>query len=128
MKKAILLLLTLALTLGSLPLSAVALTATPLEIPAEVETWERDGVTYTVLRAPEDFSKIVDGGNYILAADVDFGGKETDYLISLSGTVLLEGNCHSITGYTLKGEGDVATFNVKTGAGLTIRNLTLGSA
>ncbi|MBE6634426.1 MAG: hypothetical protein E7620_08830, partial [Ruminococcaceae bacterium] len=125
MKRTLIWVLTLAMLLGCLPVVAAA-----SEIPAEASTYERDGVTYTVIRTGEEFiQKLTAPGNYILGADVDFGGKSFSSAVTLTkGTYVIDGNGFTVKGYSLAGDGDVSLFGVSTGGDITIRNFTFGTS
>ena len=149
MKKRFALLLTLAMLLTMLPAFVVGATAEEaagtsvaferVDIPADAQTVEKDGNTYTVLRTVEDLEKLgennaltVEEGEsvatryYILANDIDFGGEEPERY-SLK-NVVLDGNGYSYLNFTLSGTGSQSLFAIVKDQETVIRNINFGSS
>ena len=112
-KKLVALLLSLAVMIASFTLLGVSVSAvdvqTQINIPDGKETYELDGVTYTVINSVEEMNTYAATGgmNFILNADLDYTGKEYKQ-ISLEGGSL-NGNGHSITGVHI----ELASSNVR---------------
>ncbi len=114
----------------AVPVVLVPASAESISIGADDTTVTADGVTYNVLRTAEDFKAITGNNNYIFANDIDLAGAVIDgsnasLIKGWSG--VLEGNGHSLTGYSIINANGTGLINCLNGEVVTIRNLTVGS-
>ena len=91
-----------AMLLGSLLIGTVSVSAEGLyDVPDAAQTVVIGDESYQVIRTVEQFEAIGSaGGKYILANDLDFAKKEATSLITLSGTVVLDGNGFALHNYS----------------------------
>ncbi|MBQ8212601.1 MAG: hypothetical protein IJZ80_01225 [Clostridia bacterium] len=137
-KKIVALLLSLLVMLTSLSLLCIGASAvvaqTSIDIP-NGDTYTLNGVDYTVIRTVEEMNAAAtanaEGGkNYILAADLDYTGKEFVRIHLANG--IFNGNGHSITGVNINmtatdGGNNLSMFKFTNDATVTVSNLTVGA-
>ena len=104
-------------------LLALAMLAVPVLSASAEEPPGAEG-EYTLIRTADDLKNAAEG-NYRLANDIDLGGQELTVAFATLGGVL-DGNGHSITGFSLKLESNNVGLLLLRGE-LTVRNLTVGS-
>ena len=136
MKKILSVFLTLAMMLTMLSLPLTSVSAVEPESHNEIYDTSKavggvltlDDGDYTVITTAEGLRSMTGEGKYILGACIDFKGAEWGLPISWYGT--LEGNGHTVTGFSVKGGGMFQWYRQTTWeAAPTIRiaNVTFGA-
>lgn len=109
MKKIISTLLAIIMVLTMIPIASLA-------VFAESEV--------TKISSAADFLAMTTG-NYELVGNIDLGGATYSAAQIALSDATLDGNGHSVTGFTLNGEGDISLMTLS--GTVSIRNLTIGA-
>ncbi|MBO5203563.1 MAG: hypothetical protein J6B72_03005, partial [Clostridia bacterium] len=103
---------------------------TRIEIPGGAKEITLGDDTYNVIRTLGELQSITADGKYVLANDIDFGGKVIfGKLFSESWNGVFDGNGFTFKNFLVVGMADgCGLFLADSGADITVKNLNIGSA
>ncbi len=131
MKKICCMILFLAMILGCVTVSGYAVGESVAIGDGDTTVTLTDGSTYRVIRTADEFLAMESGEKYILANDINFGGRNVSdaSLIDLT-NIEIDGNHHALLNYSSESghSGMFAMYNANGDVyEVTLRNLSFGS-